>query len=99
MTSKDISVSRNDGLDRYELRLDGTLVGVAEYQVEPASVALTHTNMEPDFRHQGYSSRLARFAVEDIISGGRRIKPYCSYMAAYLRKHPEYSHHVSWPQE
>ena len=99
MTTKEITVSRNDGLDRYELRLDGELVGVADYAVEPDGVALTHTRTEPDFRHQGYSSRLARYAVEDIVRQGRRIKPYCSYMAAYLGKHPEYSHYVSWPQE
>ncbi|MCC9174166.1 GNAT family N-acetyltransferase [Arthrobacter sp. zg-Y179] len=99
MTSKDISVTRNEALNRYELRLDGTLVGMADYQEQPDGVALTHTEMEPAFRHQGYSSRLARYAVEDIVGGGRRVKPYCSYMAAYLGKHPEYSHHVSWPQE
>ena len=98
MTTKDITVSRNDGLDRYELRLGGRLVGIADYEVEPDGVALTHTEMEPDFRHQGYSSRLAKYAVNDIISEGRRVKPYCSYMAGYLGKHPEYSHHVSWPQ-
>ena len=98
MTTKDITVSRNDGLERYELRLGSQLVGVADYAVEPDGVALTHTEMEPDFRHQGYSSRLAKYAVNDIISEGRRVKPYCSYMAAYLGKHPEYSHHVSWPQ-
>ncbi|MCC3274162.1 N-acetyltransferase [Arthrobacter sp. zg-Y462] len=99
MTSKDISVSRNDGLDRYELRLDGELVGVADYERQPDAVALTHTEMEPAYRHQGYSSKLARYAVEDIVSEGKRVKPYCSYMATYLGKHPEYSHHVSWPQE
>ncbi|MCC3275760.1 N-acetyltransferase [Arthrobacter sp. zg-Y20] len=98
MTTKDISVSRNDGQDRYELRLDGELVGIADYRIEPDAVALTHTVVEPAFRHQGYSSRLAKYAVDDIISDGRRIKPYCSYMAVYLGKHPEYSHHVSWPQ-
>ncbi|KAD4059618.1 hypothetical protein GD627_00450 [Arthrobacter yangruifuii] len=99
MTSKDIRISRNEGLGRYELRLDGALVGIAEYEEDSDSVALTHTEMESDYRHQGYSSRLAKYAVEDIVSGGGRIKPYCSYMAAYLKKHPEYSHHVSWPQD
>ncbi|UWX97250.1 N-acetyltransferase [Arthrobacter zhaoxinii] len=100
MTTNDIAISRNDGLGRYELLLDGDLVGIAEYEVEPDdSVALTHTQMEPDYRNQGYSSRLAKYAVDDIIRGGGRIKPYCTYMAAYLRKHPEYSHHVSWPQD
>lgn len=99
MTSKDISVTRNDGLGRYELRLDSELAGIADYTVEPDGVVLTHTVVEPAFRHQGYSSQLAKYAVEDIVREGRRIKPYCSYMAGYLGKHPEYSHHVSWPQE
>ena len=98
----DVNLSHNLDRSRYELRVDGELVGTAEYAEyieEPGSVALTHTVVRKSFRHQGYSSILVKFAAQDIISSGRYIKPYCSYAAAYLAKHPEYSHHVSWPQE
>lgn len=92
-------LSRNDALNRYELMLDGNVIGVADYVEQPDGVALTHTEITPEFRRRGHSSRLAKFAVEDIIAAGHRVKPYCSYMEAYLRKHPEYSHHVYWPQD
>ena len=95
----DVEVSHNPDQNRYELRVDGELAGTAEYEKEADSVALTHTVVLEQYRHQGYSSMLMKFAAEDIIGAGRRIKPYCSYAAAYLRKHGELSHHVSWPQE
>lgn len=95
---QDMELVRNDGQERYELRLNGELAGVADYVMEGGAVALTHTELLPDYRHQGFSSRLARFAVEDIAAQGRQVKPYCSYMARYLQKHPQYSHIVSWPQ-
>lgn len=95
----DVEVSRNHDHNRYELRVGGELAGTAEYEEAPEAVALTHTVVREDFRHQGYSSMLVKFAAEDIISSGRRIKPYCSYAASYLGKHRELSHHVSWPQD
>ena len=98
-TRDDIEVSHNHDHSRYELWVGGELAGTAEYVEEPDSVALTHTVVREQFRHQGYSSMLVKFAAEDIIASGRRIKPYCSYAAAYLGKHRELSHHVSWPQE
>lgn len=98
-TRADVQVRRNDELDRYELRVGGELAGIADFVQEGGAVALTHTVVEPRFRHQGWSSQLAQYAVEDIAGQGRRIKPYCSYMARYLEKHPAYSHLVSWPQE
>ena len=95
----DIEVSKNQDNNRYELRVGGELAGTAEYEEAPDAVALTHTVVREQFRHQGYSSILVKFAAEDIIASGRRIKPYCSYAASYLGKHRELSHHVSWPQE
>lgn len=94
----DVDLSRNSDSSRYELRVGGELVGTAEYAEEPDATALTHTVVRKEFRHQGYSSMLVKFAAEEIIASGRRIKPYCSYAASYLGKHREFSHHVSWPQ-
>ena len=95
----DIEVSRNENQHRYELRVGGIVAGTADYEEESGSVALTHTAVREQFQHQGYSSILVQHAAEEIIASGRRIKPYCSYAASYLGKHPELSHHVSWPQE
>ena len=95
----DVDLSRNRDHNRFELRVGGDLAGTAEYVEEPDGIALTHTVVREEYRHQGYSSMLMKFAAEEIIASGRAIKPYCSYAAAYLGKHRELSHHVSWPQE
>lgn len=94
----DVDLIHHSEQSRYELWVGGVLAGTADYAEEPESVALTHTVVRQEYRHQGYSSMLVKFAAEDIIASGRRIKPYCSYAASYLGKHRELSHHVSWPQ-
>ena len=99
ISAGDIEVSRNLGRNRYEIRVGGELAGTADYEEEADAVSLTHTVLREEFRHQGYSSMLVKYAAQDIVASGVRIKPYCPYAASYLRKHPELSHHVSWPQE
>lgn len=95
----DVHLSHNVEGNRYELRLDGEMAGTAEYlEQSGGGVALTQTVMADPYQHRGFSSMLVRYAVEDIMASGRQIEPYCSYAAAWLGKHPEYSHYVSWPQ-
>jgi uncharacterized protein len=75
---------------RYELRLDGHLIGLAAYQRRDDRLAFTHTEVDESCEGQGFGSRLAAAALEDARRQGLEIVPLCSFIAHYVEQHPEY---------
>jgi len=74
---------------RYELRLDGDLVGLIRYRRYPDRIALVHTEVAPDHEGEGLGSELIAGALADIRARGLRVIPTCPFVAAYVRRHPE----------
>ncbi len=85
------SVTNNEADSRYEIHLDGTVVGFADYTVGPGVIAIPHTEVDPAFEGRGLGSRLARAALDDIRQRGMRVAPHCPFIATYIRRHPEYA--------
>jgi predicted GNAT family acetyltransferase len=75
------------------------VIAYAEYRVRPGAVAFTHTVVEPEYEGKGIGSRLARTVLDDAVTRGLRIVPYCPFIAAYLERHPEYGEHVDMPHQ
>ena len=77
---------------RYEIvSADGTLLGLIRYRTEPGVIVLVHTEVEPQAEHSGVGSRLVQGALDDIRARGLRLVPLCPFVAAFLRRHPEYA--------
>jgi uncharacterized protein len=91
MESPVVNVRDNRRELRYELLLDGRLVGETRYRREPGLVVLVHTEIDPSLEHRGLGSRLVRGELDDIRARGLRVVPHCPFVAAYIRRHPEYS--------
>jgi uncharacterized protein len=75
---------------RYELRLDGHLIGLAAYRRHDGRIAFTHTEVDESCEGRGFGSRLAAAALEDARRRGLEIVPLCSFIAHYVEQHPEY---------
>ncbi len=75
---------------RYEIRADGQLAGFAEYRPGPEHLTLTHTEILPAFEGLGLGSVLAKGVLDDAQARHLSINPQCEFMAAYIRRHPEY---------
>jgi predicted GNAT family acetyltransferase len=75
---------------RYELQIDGQTCGFADYRIEGDVVILPHTVVDPARRGQGLAAILIRHALDDIVANGRSVVPACSYVAAFIERHPEY---------
>ncbi len=73
---------------RYELVVDGAVVGEVRYRLAPDVVILVHTQVAPEFEGRGLGSRLVAGALDDIRARGLRPVPMCSFVASYLRRHP-----------
>ncbi|MFR9753287.1 GNAT family N-acetyltransferase [Nocardia sp. 004] len=87
-------VVRNAEQSRYEVRYGGELAGFAEYEEHADETVFTHTTIDDAFSGKGLGSRLAEYAIEDTVARDRVIRPLCSFIKAYLDKHPDYDAHV-----
>ena len=85
----DVSVHDNPERSRYEIMLDGGLIGFADYRVIGDAVEFPHTEIVRSLRGQGYGARLVGDALADVRVSGRRAVPLCSYVVEYVRDHPD----------
>jgi predicted GNAT family acetyltransferase/glutaredoxin len=77
--------------NRYELRLEGRLVGLAAYRLRNGRISFTHTEVDPSCEGRGFGSKLAAVALEDAAREGLEVAPLCPFIAHYIKKHPEYA--------
>jgi uncharacterized protein len=75
---------------RYELRLEGDLIGVAVYRRRPDRIVFIHTEVAEAYEGHGYASVLATTALDDARRQGVAVVPLCPYIAGYIARHPEY---------
>jgi predicted GNAT family acetyltransferase len=53
-------------------------------------VVFTHTFVPPELRGRGLAEKLVRAGLDWTRAQGFRAVPQCSYVDAYIRRHPEY---------
>lgn len=80
---------------RYRYLVDGEVVGIADYHDVPGARVVTHTEIDPAREGQGLGGAMVQAVLEDIDAAGLRVVPRCSFVAAYLRRHPEHAHLLS----
>jgi predicted GNAT family acetyltransferase len=86
-----VTVTDNPSELRYELNVDGALVGQIRYRLRrDGTVVLVHTDVDPSREGEGLGATLVRGALDDVRSRGVRIVPLCPFVAAFIRRHPEY---------
>lgn len=86
-----MELRKNPDASRYELLIDGELVGKIDYFDAGEAVDIPHTNVDPAHGGQGYAAKLTAFALDDIRAQGKFVIPTCPYTAQYIDKHPQYA--------
>jgi predicted GNAT family acetyltransferase len=76
---------------RYELAIDGEVIGIAEYRVVGEVVVFPHTEIVRSRRGQGLAAQLVKYALDDVRATSRRVEPQCWYVADFIAEHPEYA--------
>jgi predicted GNAT family acetyltransferase len=84
-----VAVTDNPQLSRYEVRIDGELVGFAVYRIEHAEITIFHTEVDTAHQRQGIGSQLAEHALGDVRQRGLQLVPTCPFIAAHVRRHPD----------
>ena len=82
------NVRDNTSKNRFELDVEGGTV-FANYRRNDNSVIITHTETPAALRGRGLASQLVAGALELIHAENRKVIAGCSFVADYLRQHPD----------
>jgi predicted GNAT family acetyltransferase/glutaredoxin len=86
----DAEVVDRPELSRYELRLGDRRVGLAAYRRRDDRIAFTHTEIDSACEGRGFGTKLVHEALDDARRRGLTIVPLCPFVAAFVKRHPEY---------
>lgn len=85
-----ISVSDNIDKKRFETKVDGVTAYVEYILNSKGMIFFTHTEVPRKIGGRGVASKLVGQALEMIDNRNLKLVPLCPYVAAYLRRHPEW---------
>lgn len=86
---ENLKVIDNKEKERFEIDLDGK-TALIDYSEQNGVVAMTHTEVPDGFEGKGVGSKLVKGALEIVKNDGKRVRPLCTFVAAYIKRHPEY---------
>lgn len=87
----DISVVDNPSGSRFEIHVDGQVAGFVRYRLVPGKIVFIHTEIDPVYEGKGLGSKLAAGALDAARERSLEIDPQCPFIAAYMKRHPEYA--------
>ena len=94
-----VEVSDRPREHRLEERVDGEPGGSLVYRrPRPGLSAFMHTEVDDRFEGRGVGSALAAEALGAARREGLAVLPFCPFVAAYLRRHPEWADLVPEPR-
>jgi predicted GNAT family acetyltransferase len=90
VVAKNIDFANAPDRERYELSLDGEVVGFTAYRARPGLIAFVHTEIEERVQGQGLADELMRFALEDARERSLAVLPFCQFVKAFIERHREF---------
>ena len=89
MDSEKLEVIHNPAESRFEISLDGQLAKL-DYMEDGDSIVMTHVGVPIEFRGHGIAAIITKAGLDYAKAKSLRVIPMCSYVAAYLRRNPQY---------
>jgi len=83
-----ITIQHDAALGRFSAQVHGHLC-VCDYRLRDGVMFMTHTEVAPELEGQGIASELVRAALAHPREHDLKVRPLCSYVQAYVRRHPE----------
>ncbi len=85
-----LPVVNNEANQRFEVAL-GDKWAFLDYRWDGDELALTHTEVPEGYRSQGVGGELVSAALNFAGRGDYKINPECPFVAAFIRRNPEYT--------
>lgn len=83
------TLEHNTEKNRFEVKVEGA-TAIAEYKLFPGGIAYTHTEVPKQLEGKGIGSFIAKGILDYAQEHNLHVKPYCSFIKAYIDRHPEY---------
>ena len=83
-----LDVRHNETASRFETTVDG-LLSVASYHLDGNVMRMYHTEVPAALEGRGIAGQLVRAAFAHATANALSIDPRCSYVRAYMQRHPE----------
>ncbi|NNG11277.1 MAG: N-acetyltransferase [Arenibacter sp.] len=74
---------------QYEFHIEGVLAKI-EYIKTKDKIYLTHTEVPKPLEGKGIASSLVHSVLEDIEKKDLTLIPMCPFVAAYIKRHPDW---------
>lgn len=87
--SNDYNIIHNTEQSRFEVEINGSLA-VLLYVLRPGQIIYTSTRVPRNLEGGGVGSALAKSALEYARENELTVVPNCSFVRAYIQRHPEY---------
>jgi uncharacterized protein len=82
-----VTVVNNNERKQFQVEMDGEIASL-EYRFSEGVLILMHTEVPEKLGGRGIGSALAAYAFDYAKKQGFRVKVYCPFVAAWLKKHP-----------
>lgn len=84
------TVRDNAERHRFELEVDGG-TAFATYRRADGVLTVMHTEVPHALNGRGIGSTLVRGLLDIARAEGLKVRPLCSFVAAYMDRHPKYA--------
>lgn len=85
-----VSVQHHPEHQRFVAVVDGYQAEL-DYQMRGDQLVIAHTGVPDAIGGRGIAGDLVRAAFEYARAAGYKVRPACSYAAAWAERHPEFS--------
>ncbi|MDP3084206.1 MAG: GNAT family N-acetyltransferase [Rubrivivax sp.] len=82
-----LPITHNLASSRFETEVEGQLA-VCVYRRQGELLDMTHTGVPPALEGRGIAAALVGATLDWARAQGLRVRPSCSYVAVYMRRHP-----------
>ena len=89
-----LPIIKNEEKSRFELDVDGHIAFI-DYKETSSTVALIHTEAPSELAGSGAGAAIVEKTLQHIKDAGKTVSPYCPYVFAFIKKHPEWKELVS----
>lgn len=91
---ENIPLIKNDVDKQFEMVVEGHKAFIQFHELTDR-IALVHTEVPEELAGKGVGTAVVEKTLDYIEKSGKALMPYCPFVFAYIKKHPEWKRIVS----